>query len=99
MPQVPFHAPADDAVDETIHQADPGWPLWHNGQMNDPVAPPVNLAGQNLHFLGVNPNGHLDINDVPHNIASDLNASPHQLNEDYFLEINDLLSHVIQNHP
>ncbi|KAM0822224.1 hypothetical protein ACQ4PT_071633 [Festuca glaucescens] len=99
MPPMPFHAPAaDDVVDVPIHQAAPGWPLWHNGQMQAPVDPPVNLAGQNLAFLGVNPNGHLDINVVPHNIAIDLNAAPHQLNEEDFLELNDLLDPVIHNH-
>ncbi|KAM0931158.1 hypothetical protein ACQ4PT_000501 [Festuca glaucescens] len=99
MPPMPFHAPAaDDVVDVPIHQAAPGLPLWHNGQMQAPVDPPVNLAGQNLAFLGVNPNGHLDINVVPHNIAIDLNAAPHQLNEEDFLELNDLLDPVIHNH-
>jgi hypothetical protein len=58
----------------------------------------VNIAGQNLAFLDVVFHGPPDLNAMPHNIPNDLNAQPHQLNDEDFLELNDLINHVI-HHP
>ncbi|KAM0835293.1 hypothetical protein ACQ4PT_063039 [Festuca glaucescens] len=40
----------------------------------------------------------LDLNHAPPNVAFDLNAKSHQLDNDDFLELNDLINPVIQNH-
>jgi hypothetical protein len=101
MPHAPF-APAGEAhAPVPTQQALHDWPLWLNGQnqaqnlAHDNV---VNIAGQNLTFLGVGFHGPPDLNEVPHNIPIDLNAHPHQLNDEDFLELNDLINHVIHNH-
>ncbi|KAM0883974.1 hypothetical protein ACQ4PT_031286 [Festuca glaucescens] len=79
-------------------QVTAAWPFWqpfHPGpQAHD--NPPVNLASQQIqHILG---NQILDLNHAPPNVAFDLNAEPHQLDHDDFLELNDLINPVIQNH-
>ncbi|KAM0828230.1 hypothetical protein ACQ4PT_067681 [Festuca glaucescens] len=99
MPNMAFQMPAgEDVVDVPVQQANHDWPLWQPAQphahgLNVDAGPPLNFIGQNLNFVGVG----LDLNDVLHNIAIDLNAAPHQLNEDDFLELNDLINPVIHN--
>jgi hypothetical protein len=99
MPNVAFQMHVhEDVVNMQVRQANNDWPLWHPAQpqahgLNADVGPPLNFIGQNLNFVGVD----LDLNDVPHNIATDLNNVPHELNEEDFLEHNDLINHVIQN--
>jgi hypothetical protein len=99
MPNVAFQMPAHaDVAAAPAQQANNAWPNWqpappqaHDHNAN--VGPPMNFIGQNLNFLGMD----VDLNAVPHNIATDLNDAPHQLDEAEFLELNDLLNPVIQN--
>jgi hypothetical protein len=58
----------------------------HNG------FPPVNLAGQNLQVIFGNQGiQHVDLNLHPQLLPFDLNG-PHQLDEDDFMELNDLIN-------
>jgi hypothetical protein len=97
MPQAPF-APADEAhaAPDQAQQAPHGWPLWLHGQIQAQNLAPanVNLAGQNLGFIDNMIHGPPDLNLVPHNIPIDLNAQPHQLDEEDFLELNDLINPI-----
>jgi hypothetical protein len=97
MPQVPF-APADEApaAPDQAQQAPHGWPLWLHGQIQAQNLAPanVNIAGQNLGFIDNMIHGPPDLNVIPHNIPIDLNAQPHQLDEEDFLELNDLINPV-----
>ncbi|KAM0931426.1 hypothetical protein ACQ4PT_000444 [Festuca glaucescens] len=70
------------------------WQHMQPGPHGPVQAPPVNLAGQNLQVIFGNQG--FDLNDVPPNAALDLNE-PHQLHDDDFLELNDLLNPVFQN--
>jgi hypothetical protein len=58
----------------------------------------VNLAGQNLDFIDAMIHGPPALNAMPHNIPIDLNAQPHQLNDEDFLELNDLINPAV-HHP
>jgi hypothetical protein len=64
----------------------------HNG------FPPVNLAGQNLQVIFGNQGIQImDLNLPPQQLSFDLNGPCH-LEEDDFMELNDLINPVIQNH-
>jgi hypothetical protein len=75
-----------------VHQVQPEVPL-----VNHIGFPPVNLACQNLHvILGNNGIQNMDLNLPPQQLPFDLKG-PHQLDENDFMELNDLLNPVIQN--
>jgi hypothetical protein len=65
---------------------------------HEPLAGLQNPIGQNLNFIFGNAAGDLNLNELPApavpaaNGMPDLNALPHQLNADDFLELNDLLN-------
>ncbi|KAK1626824.1 hypothetical protein QYE76_001139 [Lolium multiflorum] len=89
-----------------------GWAPWqhhvpppqHQGvHQHDPLDGLQNHFGQNLNFIFGNAAGGLNLNELPApavpdiNGMPDLNALPHQLHADDFLELNDLLNPVQQD--
>jgi hypothetical protein len=87
-------------------QENHGWAQWqqhvpppqHLGvQQNGPLAGPQNHIGQHLNFIFGHAANAFNLNELPTLGMPDLNALPHQLNADDFLELNDLLNPVQQD--
>ncbi|KAM0921417.1 hypothetical protein ACQ4PT_006867 [Festuca glaucescens] len=92
MPQQPFEPPVHFAPAQPM---DMGWPQWqpnipnvgqnHNADAND--------VEHHMNFL-FPANLEIGLNNLPDAAGLDLNVPPAQLNDDEFLEINDLINPV-----
>jgi hypothetical protein len=86
-------------VDVPVQRVAAGWPFLQPFQPCPQAHynfPPINLPCHQLHKNFNNQN--LDLNHAPPNVVFDLNEEPHQVDNDDFLELNDLINLVIQNH-
>jgi hypothetical protein len=89
-----------NAVDALVQRVAAGWPFLQPfqpcPQAHDNF-PPINLAGHQLHNIFGNKN--LDLNHAPPNVVFDLNEETHHVDNDDFLELNDLINPVIPGPP